>query len=302
VPRFGYECAAWDPPTWRGSAERIGTTETVSTSFADRLGLEQTADFGGVLGLSATFCDGGTLIGSNAGGPHGLGFAICHSCGYSDREKQKSVARENLPAGFASHLPLWKKKGGACWREGEAPVLRNYSLGAQVITDLLQVDFSSIFGPIVDIHTADQIALTLGHALRVAGAMLLEVDSRELAVISVRVGPAASVGIQIYESTPGGSGHLTSLMRDHKSWFEHALTILHGSDAHHARCQEACLECVLNAQSQSDFENGKLSRKKTLAYLEESQSAHTTDQKAVQSSSPAKLKPQERADRMARCK
>jgi DEAD/DEAH box helicase domain-containing protein len=297
VPRFGYECAAWDPPSWRGSIERVGLTETVSTSFVDRPGLETIKHFGGVPRLSATFCDGGSLIGWNAGGPQGLGFAVCTRCGYSDRERFRGESRENLPPGFASHLPLWKKKGGICWKEGEAPILRNYSLGAQIVTDLLQIDFSEMLNPF-NLLGAEQISLTLGHALRVAGAMILEVDPRELAVLPVRVGPTASAGLQLYDSTPGGSGHLASLLHNHAEWYRSAIKVLRGTDAHNHRCEEACLDCILNAQSQSDYENGKLGRRKALAFLEESTSAVGDLSGYVQAAPLPKLSPQDRANRI----
>lgn len=299
VPRFGYECAAWDPPSWRGSIERVGSTETVSTSFVDRPGLETTPNFGGFPGLSATFCDGGTLIGSNAGHV-GLGFAICTRCGYSDRERASGQLREGLPAGFGNHLPLWKKKGSGCWRDGEAPVLRNYCLGAQMVTDLLQLDFSGLLPPSFDSRPAQQIALTLGHALRVAGAIILEVDARELAVVSVLVGPAASAGVQLYENTPGGSGHLAFLLESHAEWYRRALEVLHGTAEHHSRCQEACLECVLNAQSQSDYENGKLNRRKTLEFAENYTFAGAKADETSPQLRPNALTPQQRADRITR--
>ncbi len=299
VPRFGYECAAWDPPSWRGSIERVGSTETVSTSFVDRPGLETTPDFGGFSGLSATFCDGGVLIGSNAGHA-GLGFAICTRCGYSDREKSSGQLRERLPAGFGNHLPLWKKNGSGCWRDGESPVLRNYCLGAQMVTDLLQLDFSGLLPPYFDNRSAEQITLTFGHALRVAGASILEVDARELAVVSVFVGPVASTGVQLYESTPGGSGHLAFLLQNHADWYQRALSVLRGTAEHHVRCQEACLECVLNAQSQTDYENGKLNRRKTLEFV----GHHTLDgikrDDTTWQLRQKNLTPQQRADRIAR--
>ena len=67
VPRFGYLCAAWDPPSWSGDPERIGTTEVVSTvDFVNRSGLQNFANFGGCSSLTASFCEGGTLFGPDA--------------------------------------------------------------------------------------------------------------------------------------------------------------------------------------------------------------------------------------------
>ena len=296
VPRFGYECAAWDPPSWRGNAQRVGTTETVSTSFADQPGLKPILDFGGLPGLRATFCEGGTLVGYNAAEPTGHGFAICTRCGYSDRERWVGQSREKLPSGFESHMPIWKRKGASCWGDGHAPVLRNYSLGAQVVTDLVQVDFSSVLSPGMEARTREAISLTLGQALRVSGSMLLEIDLREISVVSVRVGPKGSPGIQLYDSTPGGSGHLAALLQTHWSWYEEAIKVLRGTVDHDARCQEACLECVLNAQSQRDYESGRLRRQVTLVALEQ---GSTSEPSAILlSSQEIRLSPRERAARI----
>jgi DEAD/DEAH box helicase domain-containing protein len=296
VPRFGYECAAWDPPSWRGSIERIGVTETVSTSFADQPDLLSLSDFGGVQGLNATFCDGGTLMGYNVAGTKRLGFAICTRCGYSDRERSRGQGREKLPFGFESHLPLWKKRGGSCWGQGEALVLRNHSLGAQIVTDLLQLDLSNVVPPSMR-HQGEAIALTLGYGLRSGGAMLLEVDAREISVVPVHVGPSAAPGVQLYDTTPGGSGHIASLLRSHQDWLARAVEVLYGTPNHHERCREACLECILNAQSQNDYENGKLARLLTLNVLK-SVDARVPEVPSVVIDA-VRPSPQERAARIA---
>jgi len=47
IPRFGYSCAAWDPPSWSGDPERVGLAELTSTvDFVNRLGLQEFAALG----------------------------------------------------------------------------------------------------------------------------------------------------------------------------------------------------------------------------------------------------------------
>ncbi len=264
IPRFGYECAAWDPPSWRGSVERVGATETVSTSFADRAGLRILEGFGGLSGFKVTFCDDGTLIGANTAGRRGLGFAICTRCGYSDKERFQAKLGEKLPSGFALHTPIWKRKiGMSCWKEGKAEVLRNQSLGAQMNTDLLQLDLSAV----IPTHSLGIASITLAHALRVAGAQLLVVDERDLAVLAARMGPRATPGAQLYETTPGGNGHIAALLQEPARWLEASLSLLKGNDEHQLRCREACLHCILNQHSQADYESGGLQRAETLRLL-----------------------------------
>lgn len=205
-------------------------------------------------------------------------------------------SRERLPSGFENHLPLWKRKGSCCWGDGQAPVLRNYSLGAQMVTDLVQVDFSGVLSPPIEVRTREAISLTVGQALRVSGSMLLEVDLREISVVSVRVGPNGAPGVQLYDSTPGGSGHLAALLLTHRSWYEEAMKVLRGTVDHDAFCQEACLECVLNAQSQGDYENGRLRRRMALEALQQGSTPRTTV--PVVGSQEIKSSPAERAARI----
>ena len=149
VPRFGYACAAWDPPNWSGDPERIGNTELVSTvDFVNRSGLKVFDSFGGYEGLKATFCEGGTLFGANSG-PAGLGFAICTNCGHADIERSTGEGRQALPPGFESHAQLWAYKAKSrCWKTDSAtPVLRNRTLGAETDTDILQIEVETLLTP-----------------------------------------------------------------------------------------------------------------------------------------------------------
>jgi DEAD/DEAH box helicase domain-containing protein len=225
-----------------------------------------------------------------------LGFAICTRCGYSDRERAVGKLGEKLPPGFVTHTPIWKRKAGShCWNDSKAEVLRNYTLGAHVNTDLLQLDLSDA----APRHMLQQLSLTLAHALRIAGAMLLEVDERDLAVLSVRVGAAAFAGAQLYETTPGGSGHIAFLLKEHIKWYASAVDLLRGSDEHDGRCREACLSCILNSHSQTDYEDGNLNRTMTLDFVTRRIIASPTHH-ATYEQLPFDLKssPQERAARI----
>ncbi len=269
VPRFGYLCAAWDPPSWSGDPERIGTTEVVSTvDFVNRSGLQNFANFGGCSSLTASFCEGGTLFGTNAG-PAGLGFAICTNCGYSDCERRRGDGRQALPPGFDTHPPLWTRKASVrCWQPNTAPVLRNQALGAETDTDVLQILLETALTRFHESNIAERIARSLGHALRLSGATLIEVDPREVSSAAVRVSDDAW-GIHLFDSAAGGSGHIATLLEDQALWFRKTIALLRGNPDHDRRCGDACLTCLLDAQSQGDFEAGRLDRGLTLTFLEE---------------------------------
>jgi hypothetical protein len=183
IPRFGYSCAAWDPPSWSGDPERVGLAELTSTvDFVNRLGLQEFAAFGGVEVLNARFCEGGTIFAANSG--TGFGFAVCTACGYADCEDGLGDGRKNLPRGFESHAPLWARKlSQRCWTAGVTPVLRNKYLGAENDTDVLQIEIQTILTPYHSRDIGDRIAHTLGHALRISGAAIVEADVREISFI-----------------------------------------------------------------------------------------------------------------------
>jgi hypothetical protein len=266
IPRFGYSCAAWDPPSWSGDPERVGLAELTSTvDFVNRLGLQEFAALGGVEVLNARFCEGGTIFAANSG--TGFGFAVCTACGYADCEDGLGDGRKNLPRGFESHAPLWARKlSQRCWTAGVTPVLRNKYLGAENDTDVLQIEIQTMLTPYHSRDIGDRIAHTLGHALRISGAAIVEADVREIS-LSFERGVGDQWCIYLFDSAPGGSGHIASLLEQQDLWVRKALELLEGDAIHQERCREACLACVLDSQSQNDFEQGKLDRAIALEFF-----------------------------------
>lgn len=267
VPRFGYLCAAWDPPSWSGDPLSIGETNVVAdVDFVNHPNLTDYPAFAGHARLHGRFCEGGRLFGGNSG-PFGRGFAICIRCGYAEYERENGEGRVRLPHGFESHAPLWSAREiPPCWPGNDAPVLRNQSLGAETYTDVLQITVETAMTLFASREDTERIVRTLGHAYRIAGAKLLEVDPREIQSRAVEVN--SGWGIQIFDSAAGGSGHTRSLLADVPRWHASAVTLLSGDDVHATRCREACLLCVLDSQSQNDFEFGKVDRRLALEFLE----------------------------------
>ena len=270
VPRFGYSCAAWDPPSWSGDPERIGKTDLVATvDFVNREGLEIYETFGGIERLKGTFCEGGTLFGANSGSM-GFGFAVCTNCGFADTERGRGEGRQGLPSGFESHSPLWSYKTNTrCWKNANtAPVLRNRALGAETNSDVLQVEVNTLFTRYQQPGDSELIVRTLGHSMRLAGSGMLEIDPREISVAAALL-VGESWGIHLFDSAAGGSGHIASLLEDQNLWMAMALELMRGNEEHDERCHTACLNCLLDAQSQGEFEKGKLDRKMTLQFFDE---------------------------------
>lgn len=271
IPRHGYATAAYAKPRSRGQWKGVGHPKTATVAFA-----HQAADEGGIVserlqlgdvaGLEAHYLEQGEILAFNRG-ERDLGFAICTACGHSASERlaagPKVTGNLGLPTGFAGHAVLDDPAGWECRRANrEAPVtLRHQILAARLLTDVLLVDTSRFDG-------AATVVPTLGHALRIAGARLLEVDSRELGMLEAAFGATARACPVIYDNVPGGVGHVLELARDGRAWLEATRALLRGDAAHDARCELACLDCILTFDSQHDMAAGRLNRRSGLAMLD----------------------------------
>jgi hypothetical protein len=269
-PRFGYTTAAWDPPKPPGrNLDRVGEV-VLSTAGGFTLNSATKTDlsFGGVPGLVATYYEAGQgqLLLRNAGGDAwsklGHGFAVCTRCGFAMSEEKSSNAKSPpaLPKKFRDHASVFSSNPMTrCWPNSLSyePVLRHKVLAAKETTDVLILDWPG---------QCDEAPLfSLGRALVLAGARLLELDSRELNLeLKARLG--GDLGILLYDTVPGGAGHCFELLSLGRRWLEAASKILRGSQAHDAACRRACLECLLDFGGQ--FHAHLLDRKRALDLLD----------------------------------
>ena len=270
VPQYGFSGATWDPPTWStATPEIVGEVETVPASFT--VAADDAARYdalGGVSGLSAHYREDGELLVYNEG-DRKLGFAVCLQCGYSASERRTGDGRVNLPRNFAEHSPLRASRNRAggwprCWREGQAPVLRNQTFAARETTDVLLLDFGGCLSD--DQQNDETMITTLGYALQRAAAELLQLDGRELGVATMPTG-SHSLGVLLYDNVPGGAGHVRELLEMGQQWLERAKDVLFVNEAHDRRCHSACLDCLLSFQTQNAMQRGLLNRQQALSTL-----------------------------------
>jgi len=267
-PRFGYTTAAWDPPKPPGrKLDRIGEVIVIALDgFSTREPTQTMRNFAGFHGLTATYYEAGQgeLLLRNAGGrkgtSRGYGFAVCTRCGFAMSEDAPAGQRGEPPSltkDFKEHPSVYSSSlSSRCWPRDQELVLRHRVLAARETTDMLVLDFP---------HTADQVALfSVGRALLLAGTRLLDLDSRELEVDLKRRSNGESC-ILLYDATPGGAGHCLELMNLQEAWLIGARQILRGSDAHHAACRKACLECLLDFSGQ--FHVDLLDRRQALSLI-----------------------------------
>ncbi len=268
-PRFGYTTAAWEPPKPPGrNLDRVGEV-VLSTAggFTLSAATKNDPQFGGVPRLVAKYYEAGDgeLLLRNAGGAAwdkaGFGFAVCTRCGFSTSEERPYNPNGTLPLPrkFSDHASVFSPTlKTRCWPKSlqTEPVLRHKVLAARESTDVLILDW-----PI----DADEAPLfSLGRALLLAGARLLELDSRELG-LELKPRGGGEFSLLFHDSTPGGSGHCFELMSLGRTWLEEARRILRGSPSHDASCRRACLECLLDFAGQ--FHAHRLDRKAALELI-----------------------------------
>ena len=270
VPQYGFSSAAWDPPKWSADPELVGSVETVSSTFtpAARQGsnYHQRDDFGGVQGLTALYREDGELLIYNRGDKE-CGFAICLSCGYSDSEIEYGEGRVRLPRDFETHAPLNSARDTRrCWRANAvSPVLRNQTLAAREVTDVLLIDFSKCLG---DHQTDFALVTTLGYGLHRAAAKMLQLDGREIGVDTTPAGESGQGwGALLYDNVPGGAGHVRELLEFGEELLELTKEVLFVDVVHDKRCRSACLDCLLSFETQDAMHQGHLNRPLALSVL-----------------------------------
>lgn len=267
LPKHGFTSAAWDPPRLSADVEKIGAVERATITFARGAGKADLSDdqFAGVAGLSARYREAGEILVYNAGN-HNKGFAICLQCGYADSEE--NLAPGDLPDGFKQHARLTAISDRfPCWGRDHAPSLRNQTLAARETTDVLLLAFS---GQLRAFAGDDSLMQTLGYALQIAGAKLLELDSRELDVMVAAAEEfGEGVGAVVYDNVPGGAGHVRELFARKREWLEAALAALFVNEEHDARCETACLDCLLTFDAQEAMNKGLLQRRNAYHVLNE---------------------------------
>jgi hypothetical protein len=263
LPRHGFLSAGWDPPVRGLEATEVGSTEQATVTFGPTITEELRVDaLGGVRGLEARYREDGEILVFNRG-RFSLGFALCTACGYAESEwNGSSQGAVHLPRGFERHAPLTSSDPRSrCWREDEAPVLRHHVLAARQITDVLLIQ-ENLRGS--SLRSA-AFAETLGRALQIAGARLLEVDTRELGVLALP--SVTSHCVVLYDNIPGGVGHVRELLDLGKSWLEEACQVLYLNEHHDSWCPGACLDCILTFDAQSAASRGLLDRRLVLSSL-----------------------------------
>lgn len=266
-PRFGYTTAGWEGLPRGTRLERVGEQSVCPVAFTEDGQGQVMEGFGGIANVRVTYREEAELLVRNTG-RYRCGFAICTQCGFAmSEEKPGGKLRMGLPKGFETHPSVFdsdEKK--SCWRKGEATApLRNRVLAARQTTEMLLLEW-----PDATVSTLDA-TYSLGRALVLAGARLLELDERELGMVLMPLKHGRQ-GLVVYDTSAGGAGHSRELVRLGREWIAAARDkVLYVNEEHHSNCVKACLDCILDFSGQYDAH--RLDRKAALNLMD---SAMTT--------------------------
>lgn len=261
LPRFGYTTAAWDEMPQGTNLERIGEQSVCPLAFTEHGKGETVECFGGLNNVRVTYQEEAELLVRNSG-RNRYGFAICTRCGFAMSEVDSGMGRIHLPPSFEAHASVFAADAGSfCWKKDDvqSPVLRNRVLAARQLTDMLLIEW-----PDATLSMYNGV-YSLGRALMLAGACLLEMDEREVGMELIPLRSPA-LGIVIYDVSPGGTGHCSELLRLSKEWVEAAYRVLYVDEKHHSRCRKACLDCILDFSGQ--YAASHLNRLSALSLLQ----------------------------------
>lgn len=262
IPHHGFVTAAWEMPQRHLGTERVGSAVVQAINLRDAV--VNDTPFAGIDGWSSYYKENGEIFVHNLG-ENDLGYAICTACGMAESET-KPVSSDliaSLPSDLKKHSGLHSPKPGLGYRRAKLcdhgnSFLRHRALASKVITDVLIIDF----GP-----QASELTETLALALKLAGARLLQLDSRELGH-SVAPSPNGTYPTAVvYDNVPGGAGHVLELLHSDR-WLKLAADVLHGSDKHHATCESACMDCILSADILDEADITKLHRRRAYDFID----------------------------------
>jgi DEAD/DEAH box helicase domain-containing protein len=281
-PERGFSTARWDPPRRVPEIEPVGQVKLLTTAFAADSPPTTQEVATGLAGVRAYLIEGGELLAVNKGEWH-HGFAICTRCGFATSETGPRDTKSNsdgpLPryddGAFEGHRALSSGRDELpCWRGGQEHVMRRRLIASRETTDLMVFDARELVSEgkalIADWNNqrAQTALQTLGRALALAGAAILEIDSREIGIFGITLGnKSARLGLVLYDAVPGGAGHLAQLAQDMPDWINRAKAQLRGTPDHDRSCETACLDCISTFDASFEVAANELHRRDTMEWL-----------------------------------
>ena len=229
-PIFGFvTLLGFEPKEPSGRARRLYTTrpffpgfekEPLSSNFS---GVEVTK---AVPGKLVILCEGHNK----------QGFYICSSCG---RHMTQAESNHKTPESTACH-----------------GILRNYSLGHELETDVMQLQFPQLDN--------EWDAYSLAYAVQLGAAKTLDIPNTDLNVTISGRKTICNTAIILYDNVPGGAGLVAQL--EAKDIFKQVLRNAKNRVSGLCGCSSSCYGCLRSYRNQ--FAHPHLDRRQALNLLD----------------------------------
>ena len=230
IPEFGFVTALFKKPSEpRGRARRLYTTRPFFLGF----GKESHPEAKTIFGVRVTKASGILVI--LCEGRNREGFYICRSCG----------THMTRPQGKHRSPSDSECKG----------TLGRFSLGHELVTDVVRLQFSQLCG--------EWDAYSVAYAVLLGAAETLNVPDTDLNVTITGGDNAGESAIVLYDNVPGGAGLVAQLEQE-----EVFSEVLHNAQARvqgNCGCDSSCYGCLRSYRNQ--FAHLYLNRKQALENL-----------------------------------
>lgn len=214
IPQFGFVTSLFEKPKEpQGRARRLYTTRPFFPGY------DSQPETRTVLGVRTTRATPGTLV-VLCEGRNGGGFYICRSCGAHSTERG---AKHKSP------------NGTEC-----SGTLERLSLGHELVTDTMRLQFSRVTGE----HTAYSVA----YAILLGAAGVLNVPDTDLNATVARGDGPDEIAIVLYDAVPGGAGLVARL--EDENVFARTVRNARERVAGHCGCDSSCYGCLRSYRNQ----------------------------------------------------
>ncbi len=231
-PVFGFVTPLFEQPKEpHGRAQRLYTTRPFFQGFGNEMQPETKTIFR----VQVTKAQPGILV-ILCEGRNREGFYICRSCG----------AHMTEPKG-AHKTPSDSECKGA---------LERFSLGHELVTDVLRVQFPQLID--------EWDAYSVAYAILLGAAETLDVPDTDLNVTITGGSKSGESAIVLYDNVPGGAGLVARLERE--SVFDEMLHNTRERVQGNCGCNSSCYGCLRSYRNQ--FAHPYLNRQKALKFLD----------------------------------
>jgi len=245
-PKFGFITSQKEKPKEpTGRPLRVFSTRPYFAGFKDKPGEKK--DFSVI---SLTTVSPGYMV-VVCEGRRGEGFFVCEKCGAGFQSKKEFLKGHDTPQGYKC--------------QAKPETLRNVSLGHELVTDVLKIQFSH--SPSIPVEEPG-FAFSLAYAIVEGTAEILGVPSNDLnATIAYGSESYSIPPIILYDNVPGGAGLVARL--EEKNILHNCLETARKRVSGVCGCGEndSCYGCLRSYRNQ--FTHQYLQRGPVLHYLEE---------------------------------